>query len=151
MMGQKCFSQSKFYYYFTSSYQHDPGDLIGKAEGPIAASDLSHWLSEADFVVLGANEAELGAGHSSRRPSKHFPSRTELKTRGIRRDASCSNEAPQPRLQDAGNHGRVRDLSTIHHFEQPRRRNLVDGDDAFRNLRSAELLDCRHIEMNARA
>jgi alginate O-acetyltransferase complex protein AlgJ len=63
MMGQKLFSRSKFYYYFNSSYRYDPGDLVGTAEGPIAESDLSQWLSGADFVVLEANEAELGAGH----------------------------------------------------------------------------------------
>jgi alginate O-acetyltransferase complex protein AlgJ len=63
MMGQRLFSRSKFYYYFSSSYLYDPGDLVGNTEGPIAASDLSHWLSGADFVVLEANEAELGVGH----------------------------------------------------------------------------------------
>jgi hypothetical protein len=63
MMGQKLFSRSKFYYYFSSSYRYDPGDLVGTAEGEIAAADLSHWLSGADFVVLEANEAELSVGH----------------------------------------------------------------------------------------
>jgi alginate O-acetyltransferase complex protein AlgJ len=63
MVGQKLFSRSKFYYYFSSSYRYDPGDLVGTPEGQTAASDLSHSLSGADFVVLEANEAELGAGH----------------------------------------------------------------------------------------
>ena len=63
MMGQKLFSRSKFYYYFSSSYRYDPGDLVGTAEGETAAADLSHWLSGADFVVLEANEAELSVGH----------------------------------------------------------------------------------------
>jgi alginate O-acetyltransferase complex protein AlgJ len=63
MMGQKIFSRSKFYYYFSSSYRYDPGDLVGTAEGPLAPSNLSDGLSGADFVVLEANESELGAGH----------------------------------------------------------------------------------------
>jgi alginate O-acetyltransferase complex protein AlgJ len=63
MMGQKLFSRSKFYYYFSSSYRYDPGALTGDAEGPIVASDLSQRLAGADFVVLEANEAELGWGH----------------------------------------------------------------------------------------
>jgi alginate O-acetyltransferase complex protein AlgJ len=63
MMGQKLFSRSKFYYYFTSSFRYDPGDLVGNAEGQTAVSDLSRWLSDTDFVVLEANEAELGHGH----------------------------------------------------------------------------------------
>jgi alginate O-acetyltransferase complex protein AlgJ len=66
MMGQKLFSRSKLYYYFTSSYRYDPGDLVGNAEGQTAASDFSHWLSSADFVVLEANEAELRVGHIAR-------------------------------------------------------------------------------------
>lgn len=63
MMGQKLFSRSKFYYYFSSSYVYEPGDRVGRAEGPIAATDLADWISSADFVVLEANEAELGVGH----------------------------------------------------------------------------------------
>jgi hypothetical protein len=63
MMGQKLFSQSKFYYYFSSSYLYDPGDLAGRAEGQIAESDLANRISGSAFVVLEANEAELGAGH----------------------------------------------------------------------------------------
>jgi hypothetical protein len=63
MMGQKLLSRSKFYYYFSSSYVYDSGDRVGHAEGPIAANDLAHWISSADFVVLEANEAELGVGH----------------------------------------------------------------------------------------
>src|SRR5258708_1367087 len=63
MMGQKLFSRSKFYYYFSSSYLYDPGDLTGRSEGQIAETDLASWLSVADFVVFEANEAELGVGH----------------------------------------------------------------------------------------
>jgi alginate O-acetyltransferase complex protein AlgJ len=63
MMGQKLFSRSKFYYYFSSSYVYDPGDRAGHAEGQIAETDLANWISSADFVVLEANEAELGIGH----------------------------------------------------------------------------------------
>jgi alginate O-acetyltransferase complex protein AlgJ len=63
MMGQKLFSRSKFYYYFSSSYVYDPGDRGGHAEGQIAETDLANWISSADFVVLEANEAELGIGH----------------------------------------------------------------------------------------
>lgn len=63
MMGQKLFSRSRFYYYFSSSYAYDPGDRVGHAEGPVAEADLAGAISSADFVVLEANEAELGAGH----------------------------------------------------------------------------------------
>ena len=63
MVGQKLFSRSRFYYYFSSSYVYDPGDRVGQAGRPIHTIDLAHWISSADFVILEANEAELGVGH----------------------------------------------------------------------------------------
>jgi hypothetical protein len=60
-----------------------------------------------------------------------------------------SNETPEPRLQDAGNRGRIHYLAIVHHFEQPRWRYLVNGDNALGGLGSAEIFDCRRIKMNA--
>jgi alginate O-acetyltransferase complex protein AlgJ len=63
MMGQKLFSPSKFYYYFSSIYAYGAGDRVGTLEAVKADSDLPEFLDKADFVVLEANEAELGVGH----------------------------------------------------------------------------------------
>ena len=63
MMGEKMFAHSKFYYYFSSIYAYDPGDKVGRLEEIKAAADLGGFLDKVDFVVLEANEAELGIGH----------------------------------------------------------------------------------------
>ena len=57
------FSQSKFYYYFSLIYDYNPGDLVGRVEEAKADADLANFLDRAEFVILEANEAELGIGH----------------------------------------------------------------------------------------
>jgi alginate O-acetyltransferase complex protein AlgJ len=66
MMGQRLLSQVRFYYYFSSIYSYVAGDPVGHLDGPKAESDIINWISHAEFVVLEANEAELGAGHISK-------------------------------------------------------------------------------------
>lgn len=66
MMGEKLFAPSKFYYYFSSIYAYGPGDKVGRLEEVKAEADLGGFLDKVDFVVLEANEAELGIGHLAR-------------------------------------------------------------------------------------
>jgi hypothetical protein len=66
VMGEKLFAFSKFYYYFSSIYDYNPGDKVGHLEEIKADADLATFLEKADFVVLEANEAELGIGHIER-------------------------------------------------------------------------------------
>ena len=63
LMGQRLLAHARFYYYFSSVFDFENGDINAKRLEIGAADGFWKALPEIDAVVVEANEAALGQGH----------------------------------------------------------------------------------------